>query len=74
MIEYIVAVPLDKIGRSQRGIHIVCLSEYLANNPELLRGEAAERVKEHRFIFKISAFKNFIFKAGQHSAVVKPAV
>ena len=25
MIEYIVTVPLDKIGRSQRGINIVCL-------------------------------------------------
>ena len=74
MIEYIVAVPLDKIGRSQRGIHIVCLGEYLADNSELLRCKAAERVEEHRFIFEISAFENFIFEAGQHAAVVKPAV
>ena len=74
MVEYIVAVPLDKIGRGQRGINIVRLGEYLADNSELLRGEAAEGVEEHRFIFKIPAFENFIFEASQHAAVVKPAV
>ena len=74
MVEYIVAVPLNKVGRSQRGINIVRLGEYLADNSELLRGEAAEGVEEHRFIFKIPAFGNFIFEASQHAAVVKPAV
>ena len=73
MIEYIVAVPLDKIGRGQRDINIVRLGEYLAYNSELLRGEAAEGVEEHRFIFKIPAFENFVFEAGQHAAVVKPS-
>ena len=74
MVEYIVAVPLNKVGRSQRGINIVRLGEYLADNSELLRSEAAKGVEEHRFIFKIPAFKNFVFEAGQHAAVVKPAV
>ena len=73
MIEYIVAVPLDKIGRSQRGINIACLGEYLADNSELLRSEAAEGVEEHRFIFKIPAFENFVFEASQNAAVVKPS-
>ena len=36
MVEYIVAVPLDKVGRSQRGINIVRLGEYLAYNSEIL--------------------------------------
>lgn len=74
MVEYIVAVPLDKVGRSQRGINIVRLGEYLADNSKLLRGEAAEGVEEHRFIFKIPAFKNFVFEASQHAAVVKPSL
>ena len=61
MIEYIVAVPLDKTGRGQRDINVLSLGEYLAYNSANQRGRAAYGVVELSFIFKIPSFENFVF-------------
>ena len=74
MIKYIVAADIRKVGRVQRDTDIVRLSEYFSDNTELLRGKAAEGVEKHRFVFEIPALRELVLEAGQHTAVVKPAV